>query len=167
MDEQAVRQTLGEAIRTRRLKLGWSQEELAQWVVDHGDVTFRQSDVSRLERGKVILPHRERLEHIAAVLGLSLGEMLARSGWSGWCEWSSAGAIAPTGADVPGDASAVVLETHEPAGWTDAREPARGNARLQEALDQARHTVAHSERVLKQAEMLQKIFEQPGSGRHR
>ena len=48
-----------------------------------GDDAFRQSDVSRLERGKVGLPHRDRLSLIAAVLGLSPGELLARSGWSG------------------------------------------------------------------------------------
>jgi transcriptional regulator with XRE-family HTH domain len=165
MDRQDDRQTLGDAIKTRRRELGWSQEELAQRMIDHGDVTFRQSDVSRLERGKVVLPHRERLEHMAAVLGLSLGELLARSGWSGWRDWSNE-AIVSADADEPGGAPVVVLETRAPAGWTALNEPSQGNARLREALDQARRTVAHSEQVLKQAEALQAIYEQPLSGRH-
>ena len=69
MDDQEVQRTLGDAIRTRRQGLGWSQEDLAKRIADHGDEAFRQSDVSRLERGKVTLPRRERLEHVAAVLG--------------------------------------------------------------------------------------------------
>ena len=50
MDKSDDRKTLGEAIKARRLERGWSQEELARRMVDHGDLTFRQSDVSRLER---------------------------------------------------------------------------------------------------------------------
>ena len=71
--------SLGEAIRTRRQELGWSQEELAERIGDG----VRQADVSRLERGRVVLPRRQRMERIAAALGLSLGELLARSGWAG------------------------------------------------------------------------------------
>jgi signal transduction histidine kinase len=52
-------------------------------MVAQGDATFRQSDVSRLERSKVGLPQRERLFHLAAVLDLSVGELLARAGWAG------------------------------------------------------------------------------------
>lgn len=83
MEERAMPGSLGAAIKARRQQLGWSQEELAQRVAACGDGTFRQSDVSRVERGKVTLPHRARLAHIAAVLGLPLGELLARSGWMG------------------------------------------------------------------------------------
>jgi len=68
-------------IKARRRELGWSQEELAARVAAQGDAAFRQTDVSRLERGKVSLPRRQRLGHIAAALGLSLGELLMRSGW--------------------------------------------------------------------------------------
>ena len=75
--------SLGAAIRARREELGWTQDELAERVIAQGDDAFRQSDVSRLERGKVGLPHRDRLSHIAAVLGLSPGKPLARSGWAG------------------------------------------------------------------------------------
>ena len=163
MDRQEDRQTLGKAIKARRLKLGWSQEELAHQMIAHGDVTFRQSDVSRLERGKVVLPHRERLEHIAMVLGLSLGELLARSGWSGWGD-SPSETIVPADAEVPGLSPAVALETRTPADWTAPGEPAQGNARLQEALAQAQRTIARSEQVMKQAEALQAIYEQPLPG---
>jgi transcriptional regulator with XRE-family HTH domain len=164
MDEQNDRRTLGEAIKARRLELGLSQEELARRMVDHGDQTFRQSDVSRLERGKVALPHRDRLEHMAAVLGLSLGELLARSGWSGWCD-RSVEAIVPADANGPGDAPIVVLDARDPVKWTDWEEPASGDARLREALAQSRRTIARSEHVLKQAKMLQANFEQPLPGR--
>ena len=164
MDDQNDRQTLGEAIKARRLELGWSQEELAQRMIDHGDVTFRQSDVSRLERGKVVLPHRERLEHLAAVLGLSLGEILARSGWSGWCDRSNE-AIVPADAAVSGDAPVAMLETGDPGGWRGWEEPALRNARLREALVRSRRTIARSEHVLKQAKVLQTNFEQPDPGR--
>jgi transcriptional regulator with XRE-family HTH domain len=164
MDEQHDRQTLGETIKARRLELGWSQEVLARRMVDHGDATFRQSDVSRLERGKVGLPHRERLGHLAAVLGLSLGEILARSGWSGWRD-RSAEAIVPADAEVPGDAPVVALTARDPGEWTGWEEPARGAARLREALAQSQRTIARSEQVLKQAKVLQATFEQPDPGR--
>jgi hypothetical protein len=75
--------SLGTVIKARRHQLGWNQAQLAERVAAHGDWTFRQSDVSRLERGQVRLPHRERLIHIAAVLELPLGELLALSGWAG------------------------------------------------------------------------------------
>ena len=60
--------TLGMVIKARRRELGWSQEELAARVAAQGDAAFRQTDVSRLERGKVSLPRRQRLGHIAAAL---------------------------------------------------------------------------------------------------
>ena len=82
MNEASTRSTLGAAIKARRRQLGWSQEELAARVAARGDVAFRQTDVSRLERGKVGLPRCQRLAHIAAVLGYSPGELLALSGWA-------------------------------------------------------------------------------------
>lgn len=82
MQRPAESRTLGDALRIRRLELGWSQESVAARVVDLGG-DLRQSDVSRLERGKVGLPRRDRLERIAAVLELSMGDLLARSGWAG------------------------------------------------------------------------------------
>jgi transcriptional regulator with XRE-family HTH domain len=165
MDRQPVRQTLGEAINVRRREFGWSQEELAHRMNDRGDVTFRQSDVSRLERGKVVLPHRKRLEYLGAVLGLSLGELLARSGWPGWCEGSATAAIVPADAGRPGDASRVAAAPRRSAEWMASGEPAAGRARLQEALARARRTVAQSEQVLKQAEKVRAIYKEPFRGR--
>jgi transcriptional regulator with XRE-family HTH domain len=75
--------SLGAVIAHRRRELGWSQAELAARMVAHGDATFRQSDGSRLENGKIGLPQRERLNHLAAVLDLPVGQLLARAGWAG------------------------------------------------------------------------------------
>jgi transcriptional regulator with XRE-family HTH domain len=69
--------SLGEAIRLRRLELGMSQEELAERIAP--DV--RQSDVSRLERGRILFPRLERLNQIAAALGMSIGTLLIEAGW--------------------------------------------------------------------------------------
>jgi signal transduction histidine kinase/ribosome-binding protein aMBF1 (putative translation factor) len=80
---QKTPRSLGAVIAHRRRELGWSQQELAARVAAHGDAAFRQSDVSRLEHGKVGLPQRERLGHLAAVLDLPVGELLARAGWAG------------------------------------------------------------------------------------
>lgn len=72
---------LGSVIRKRRLELGISQEQLAELVSADGEYV-RQSEISRLECGRVGLPRRERLERIAAALGMSIGELLERSGWN-------------------------------------------------------------------------------------
>ncbi len=54
-----------------------SQEELAELI----GPDVRQSDVSRLERGKILFPRLERLNQIAAALGLSVGALLIEAGW--------------------------------------------------------------------------------------
>lgn len=69
--------SLGEAIRLRRLDLGMSQEELAERI----GPDVRQSDVSRLERGKIVFPRLERLNQIASALGISTGALLVEAGW--------------------------------------------------------------------------------------
>jgi transcriptional regulator with XRE-family HTH domain len=74
--------TLGQTIRRRRLELNLTQEELADRI--GGGV--RQSEVSRLERDRITLPRRERLERIAAAIEMPIGELLKCSGWTG--EWS-------------------------------------------------------------------------------
>lgn len=76
-EDHAQRRTLGELIRTHRLQRGWSQTELG----DRVGQGMTQSDVSKLERGAVDLPHRKRMEALADVMGLSLGKLLAASGW--------------------------------------------------------------------------------------
>ena len=72
--------TLGAAIEARRREFGWPLEAWANRVVDAGGEGFRQSDVSRLERGKVGLPRRDWLGWVAVALGLPLGKLLARPG---------------------------------------------------------------------------------------
>jgi transcriptional regulator with XRE-family HTH domain len=72
-------QTLGKAIRERRIELGMTQEELAAQIGEG----VRQSEVSRLERDRIVLPRRERLVRIAAALQMPVGELLVRSGWTG------------------------------------------------------------------------------------
>jgi transcriptional regulator with XRE-family HTH domain len=73
----AESRSLGEAIRLRRLDLGMSQEELAERI----GPDVRQSDVSRLERGKILFPRLERLHQIAGALGMSVGALLIEAGW--------------------------------------------------------------------------------------
>lgn len=92
--------SLGQVVRNRRLALDWSQEELADRISIVGDVV-RQSEISRLELGKVTLPRRPRLERIAAVLGVPIGELLARSGWFGADAALSADPPPTTLASVP------------------------------------------------------------------
>lgn len=78
----AAPRSLGATIKARRHEFGWTQAELARRVGALGDGNFRQSDVSRLERDAIALPHRERLICLAAALEYPLGELLARSGWA-------------------------------------------------------------------------------------
>jgi len=61
------------------MELGFTQEELAERIGDG----VRQAEVSRLERDRVSLPRRARLEEIARALKLPVGMLLARSGWVG------------------------------------------------------------------------------------
>jgi transcriptional regulator with XRE-family HTH domain len=81
MDHGPDRPSLGTLVRQRRLALGLSQEDLAARVSDDRDAV-RQSDISRLELGKVGLPRRARLLRLAAALDLAPGDLLARSGWA-------------------------------------------------------------------------------------
>lgn len=71
--------SLGQFIRERRLELGLTQEQLAERVGEG----VRQSEISRLERNRVTLPRRHRMEQIAAALDAPVGVLLARSGWAG------------------------------------------------------------------------------------
>ena len=75
--------SLGSAILQRRMELGLTQAALAVRVATCGDWGFRQSDISRLERGIVTLPHFTRMRSLAAALELPVGELLAKSGWTG------------------------------------------------------------------------------------
>src|SRR5215207_8184572 len=96
----AESRSLGEAIRLRRLELGMSQEELAERI----GPDVRQSDVSRLERGKILFPRLERLNQIAAALGMTIGALLIEAGW--FTEDESAQVVA---AERPGHAAGVTI----------------------------------------------------------
>jgi transcriptional regulator with XRE-family HTH domain len=68
---------LGNFLRERRMDLGLSQEQLAERIGG----TASQAEISRLERGQVMLPRRGRMEALAAALDISLGALLVHSGW--------------------------------------------------------------------------------------
>jgi transcriptional regulator with XRE-family HTH domain len=68
--------TLGAFIRRRRLLLDLSQLELATRA-GHGT---KQEHISRLERGRVILPRWHRLLALADALEVTPGELLLRAG---------------------------------------------------------------------------------------
>ena len=76
---ETARQTLGQVIRRRRIELGLTQEVLAERIGE----CVRQSEVSRLERDRIVLPRRERLERIAKAIEMPVGELLIQSGWAG------------------------------------------------------------------------------------
>jgi transcriptional regulator with XRE-family HTH domain len=68
---------LGNFVRERRVVLGLTQEQLAERIGGSAS----QAEISRLERGEVLLPRRHRLEALAEALEVSLGAMLMASGW--------------------------------------------------------------------------------------
>jgi transcriptional regulator with XRE-family HTH domain len=74
---RSIMSTLGDFIRERRQDLGLTQEQLAERIGSN----VRQADVSRLERNRVALPRRARLEDIARALDVSLADLLVQSGW--------------------------------------------------------------------------------------
>jgi transcriptional regulator with XRE-family HTH domain len=115
--------SLGAAIRTRRTELGLTQEQLAHCI--GGGI--KQAEISRLESGQIALPRRARLERISVALDISLGELLARSGWMGTQEAFAATcsieSYAPRAHDV--ERSAISQ---------DATGPADGSASLQASM---------------------------------
>ncbi len=150
MDGAGESRTLGEALRRRRLELGWTQETLAARVTDLGG-DLRQSDVSRLERGKIGLPRRDRLARIAAALDLSLGELLARSGWAGADDVFDQPATAPP-AEVRSEPrlDPAAPNPTSPAIPASRPEPTL-SPRLRTAIDQAHALEAWSADVLRRA----------------
>jgi transcriptional regulator with XRE-family HTH domain len=148
----ATTSSLGATIKRRRRERGWSQEEFAARVASRGDWTFRQSDVSRLERGKVLLPHRERLTLIAAVLELPLGELLARSGWVGAdtlfpaeSAATTARGLSPHGAEVPESTPGSLARPLEASsGW-------------REVMAEARAALAESQAILARCKAMESL----------
>lgn len=72
---------LGAVIRNQRARLGLTQEELADRMAELGDTNIRQSDISRIERGQVQLPHFDRLRWLSETLDMTIGELFVRAGW--------------------------------------------------------------------------------------
>lgn len=167
MSQTERSRSLGAAIKARRLELGWSQEELAERVAARGDAAFRQSDVSRLELGKVGLPHRERLGRLAAVLDLTPGELLARSGWAGadaafareeprTSPADPAPAPGPVwGEPLPPFAAPTPLAPSPPIRQIEELE------RLGVAIAEAEATRARARQILARSESLRDLFEHP------
>jgi transcriptional regulator with XRE-family HTH domain len=143
--------SLGATIKRRRRELGWSQVEFAARVASRGDGTFRQSDVSRLERGKVLLPHRERLTQIAAVLELPLGELLSRSGWAGAETLFPAEATAANPLVLPQHGAKAPGITPEP--------PFVETTSWREVMAQARATLSQSQAILARCEAIEARYQ--------
>jgi transcriptional regulator with XRE-family HTH domain len=126
--------TLGSLIRSRRIELGLTQEELAERVGD----SVRQAEISRLERDCVGLPRRARLERIAAALKLKLGELLARSGWAGVDSTFQAQSMPAPGIDVTPDQHSVsrheIPRSHISTDLVCAIEQARETTKRTESL---------------------------------
>jgi transcriptional regulator with XRE-family HTH domain len=132
--------TLGKVIRTRRIDLHLTQEELAERIGEG----VRQAEVSRLERDRIALPRRARLEAIAAALNFSLGELLARSGWAGADGISWMAPPLPTlgGREAPRQAA---IEENQSEDRIYASE-------LSIIIDQARETISKTRDLLSQSD---------------
>jgi transcriptional regulator with XRE-family HTH domain len=135
--------SLGTAILQRRMELGLTQAALAERVATCGDWGFRQSDISRLERGIVTLPHFTRMRSLAAALELPVGELLAKSGWTG-----AEGAFPTTDVQRPGQSHAEPDETGDnqpsaPAGSSEEIQQLRQEImRLRETVEMLQETLA-------------------------
>jgi transcriptional regulator with XRE-family HTH domain len=73
---KAMSPSLAIFIRERRQDLGLTQEQLGERVGDG----VRQSEISRLEKGTVSMPHPDRLIALARALDVPFGELLLRTG---------------------------------------------------------------------------------------
>jgi transcriptional regulator with XRE-family HTH domain len=132
--------TLGQAIRSRRTELALTQEELAERIGEG----VRQAEVSRLERDRIGLPRRARLERIATALELPLGELLARSGWAGadTFEWTPhSHVIAPVAKAQDSPELAVEQSTDLAA-----------TSQLSSMIEQARETINRTHELLSRSD---------------
>lgn len=150
--------SLGETIRRRRIELGWSQEHLAAQASGGGD-EVRQSDISRLECGRVGLPRRARLQRIAAALGLTPGDLLARSGWAGADLSSVAAPAEPENRPAPPAPTARPSPAAEP--WARGDDAGRLAQRLRRVIDDAEQTRARSAQILRRADEVYALVATP------
>lgn len=141
--------SLGAYVRRRREELGLTQEELAERIGEGA----RQSDISRLEREKVMLPRRRRLERMAEALGVSLGTLFREAGWLEGDDQSASNppdlhdeAVLMPDLDDEGEAGALVFEEHERLHETLMR-AAEVHDRTNRVIQEARAAVAKARRT--------------------
>ncbi len=142
--------TLGKFIQRRRVELGLTQEQLAEQIGSG----VRQSEISRLEHDRLALPRRQRLEQIALALDVSLGQLLARSGWA-----EAEHAFSPGGMDQPAAPdSGLNPEAYESEALADAM------ARAEQLIADSDAIVEKSQETFDQAN---KAVRYTRNGRHR
>jgi len=134
--------SLGNYVRERRQDIGLSQEQLAERVGG----TYRQSDISRIERGHVSLPRLANLERLAASLDVPVGELLIAAGWFNEGRFTSD----TTGGDVPADLESAVnqIERELEAIQDMERELQQRTHDLQLAIRQLKSTVGTHQTLL-------------------
>jgi transcriptional regulator with XRE-family HTH domain len=144
--------SLGQRIRERRIELGLTQEALAERIGDG----VRQAEVSRLEHDRVVLPRRQRLEHIARALEMPLGTLLVESGWAGAEVIDDhAGAVSAPAADDQARQGAVTvlkLEDLTPSIGEERLGLREAMARSSELLHETRSTVNRAHDIMSFAE---------------
>jgi transcriptional regulator with XRE-family HTH domain len=154
--------TLGKFIQRRRMELGLTQEQLAERIGSG----VRQSEISRLEHDRISLPRRQRLEQIALALDVSLGQLLARSGWAeAEQEFAESRATVPSPAyDSPlnGEASfpsPVPSTAHDSSSNgesfpspDDTTVPTADTLPLTDAIDRAEELIAYSGAIVEQSQ---------------
>jgi transcriptional regulator with XRE-family HTH domain len=102
-----------------------------------------QSDVSRLERDKITLPRRDRLERIADALDIPLGELLASSGWADADRF-----FTPSATD---DREGPEERGAQPGSVRPEAPSSSAPSRLQEALSQSRALRVQTDQLLEQS----------------
>lgn len=137
--------TLGQFIRERRIGLGLTQEQLAARVGDN----VRQAEISRLERDRVSLPRRARMERLARALEVSLGTLLLRTGWMDE-EQSIRDRLIHMPAAIRSPAPYLESVTGQ---IQDPNRPGEEFILLNEALSRAREVARRTEDVLRESTM--------------
>jgi transcriptional regulator with XRE-family HTH domain len=141
--KRAATRSLGQAVRRRRQELGLTQEELAERIGGN----MRQSDISRLERGRIDLPRRQRLEAIATALDVTPGYLLLQSHWFGEDEGKPESGYARATDEPAIPAENVSWEST--AALTHVND--RATNRLNDAIARAREVARRTNELLKES----------------
>lgn len=136
--------TLGQVIRQRRLELGLTQEMLAERIGSG----VRQAEVSRLEHDRVALPRKARLEQIARALDISIGALLARSGWAGAQEELGWTVTEARSSELPAAIAPVPVPAPQPASLELEQAPD-----LVSAIARAREIVEQTRAIMHEAQL--------------